>query len=376
MRIVRPTPCKVVVAGTGFGRIYLDAIGLAPKQYRLAGILARGSNHSMRCAREHGVPLFTDIGDIPEDVEIVCVVLRSGSIGSPGTELTKRLLARGFHVLQEHPVHAAEITECLRLSRANDTAYAINTLYPNLEPVRQFLAAAEQLRRRRRILCVDAACNSQVSYPLLDLLGHALGGLRPWSFNSCPPPPGQPFSNLYATIAGVPTTLHVHNQVHPEDPDNHGLLMHRISLFCDGGVLTLSDTHGPVLWNARMHSPRDANGRLQLSGPGTERLACRSTSLLDSAPPPSFHDIFARIWPTAMIRALDALRADIADPQRRVHTGRWALDVSLAWHELSGQLGTPELIRPVSPEPLPLEKLVRRKGRKRPAGCGQKKLEK
>ncbi|WP_043763390.1 Gfo/Idh/MocA family oxidoreductase [Marichromatium purpuratum] len=371
--MMRPPPSKIVVAGTGFGRFYLDAIDAVPQRYTLTGILARGSSQSQRCAREHGVALYTDAREIPEDVDIVCVVLRSGGIGSPGSELAKQMLARGIHVLQEHPVHASEITECLRLARANAAAYAVNTLYPNLDPVRQFLIAAEQLRRRQRILCVDAACNSQISYPLLDLIGQALGGLRPWSFNDCPPPQGQPFRNLYAIIAGIPTTLHIHNQVHPEDPDNHGLLMHRVSLFCEGGVLTLTDTHGPVLWNARMHSPRDVSGRLQLSGPGTERLACPSTSLLDTLPTPSFHEIFAHIWPTAMVRALDGLRADIADPQRRVHTGHWALDVALAWHELNGQLGTPELIRPASPEPLPLEKLIRARSRKKHSGRHHRK---
>jgi len=351
-------PVKVVVAGTGFGRVYLEAVRSAPERYTLAGILARGSDYSRALAGELGVPCYTDPEQIPGDVAIVCVVVPSGATGGPGAEIAQRLLARGVHVLQEHPVHATEITACLRAARAGNAAYAVNTLYPNLAPVRQFIDTAARLRAQQRILCVDAACNSQVSYPLLDLIGHALGGLRPWSFTDCPPPPGQPFRQLYAELAGVPVTLRVHNQVHPEDPDNHGLLMHRVSLFCEGGVLTLADTHGPVLWNARLHAPREASGRLRLAGPGTERLDTPSTSLIDGLPTPTFHHIFAHTWPDAVVHALDALRADIAEPGGRARAGRWALDVSLAWRELATRTGVPELIRPDPPRPVALETLL------------------
>ncbi|WP_437325301.1 Gfo/Idh/MocA family oxidoreductase [Sorangium sp. So ce381] len=355
---------RVVVAGTAFGRIYLDAVASARDSFTLAGVLGRGSEFSRKCAERYGAPLYTRVEDIPGDIDIVCVVVRSGATGGPGSDLAKSLLERGIHVLQEHPVHAAEITGCLKAAKRGGAAYAVNTLYPNVRPIRQFLAAAEYIRKRQRIQFIDAACNSQVAYPLLDVIGRAAGDLRPWSFSECgprgdrpSPAAGQPFQSLSATIGGVPVTLRVQNHVHPEDPDNHSLLMHRISLGCDAGVLTLADTHGPVLWNPRMHSPRDPTGRLIMSGPGTDRLAVESTSILGDQNTRSYHDVFARTWPDAVVVALHDLCGDIADPARRVRSGQWALGVTLAWRDLTERIGMPELIRPETPEPLPVDEL-------------------
>ncbi|MFI6688542.1 Gfo/Idh/MocA family oxidoreductase [Streptomyces sp. NPDC050485] len=356
-------PLRVVVAGTAFGRIYLDAVRSAPQEFTLAGVLARGGDYSVKLAARHGVPLFTSAEAVPDDIDIACVVVRSGATGGPGSELAQAMLRRGIHVLQEHPVHSTEVAACLRAAKQGGAAYAVNTLYPNLRPIRQFLAAAEFLRARQPIRFLDAACNSQVAYPLLDVLGRAAGGLRPWSFGEPADAPEntstpQPFLNLNAVIGGVPVTVRVQNQVHPGDPDNHSLLMHRISLGCDAGVLTLADTHGPVLWNPRMHSPRDETGRLVMSGPGTERLAVPSTSVLGEATTRSYHEVFARTWPDAVLVALRGLVRDIAEPGRRARSGQWALAVTRAWSDLTARIGMPELVRPDEPEPIAFDELA------------------
>ncbi|MBB0244929.1 thiazolinyl imide reductase [Streptomyces alkaliphilus] len=351
-------PLRVVVAGTSFGRVYLDAVLSAPEHFRLAGVLVRGGDYSRALAERHGVPLFTSVAEVPEEVDIACVVVRSGATGGPGSRIARALLARGIHVLQEHPVHTAEITECVRAAREGGSAYAVNTLHPDLVPVRRFLAAAEVVRRRQGIRFVDAVCNSQVAYPLLDVIGRAVGALRPWSFDEPVRTAGQPFTSLNAVVGGVPVTLRVQNQVHPEDPDNHSYLMHRVALGCEGGVLTLADTHGPVLWNARMHAPRDATGRLVMSGERVDRLKEPSTTVLGPAGTSTFHDVFTGLWPDAVRRSLLRLCEDIARPERRAGSGQWALGVSRAWADLTARLGMPELIRPGEPESLPTAELT------------------
>ncbi|WP_394843131.1 Gfo/Idh/MocA family oxidoreductase [Pendulispora brunnea] len=349
---------RVLVAGTAFGRIYLAAVTSAPESFELAGVLARGSDYSRDVARQHGVPLYTSVDQVPGDVDIACVVVRSAATGGDGAELAQALLARGIHVLHEHPVHVREITACLQSAKRGGAAYAVNTLYPNVQSIRRFLAAATRLRQHQRVAFVDAACNSQVAYPLLDVIGRAVGGLRPWSFGACAPDQGgSPFRMLHATLGGVPVTLRMQNQVHPEDPDNHSHFMHRLELGFEAGVLTLADTHGLVLWNPRLHAPRDATGRLLMGGPGTERLAVPSTSVLGESEARSYHDVFARTWPDAVVAALHDLCDDIADPARRARAGQWAIGVSSAWRDLTARIGMPELIRPDPPQPFPLEKL-------------------
>lgn len=350
---------KVVVAGTAFGRIYLDAVRSDPESFELAGILASGSAYSVDCAQRYGVPLYTSPDEVP-DVDIVCVVVRSGALGGDGAELAQTFLRRGIPVLQEHPVHAGEIAACLRAARAGGAAYSVNTLYPRLRPVRRFLAAARALRERQEIAYLDAACNSQVAYPLLDILGRLAGGLRPWAFGDVQPFPfteiaaAQPFQVLHAVIGGIPVTLRVQNQVDPDDADNHSFLLHRISVGCEGGVLTLADTHGPVLWNPRLHAGRDETGRLVMAGPGTERLAVTTTVPLGDEEPGTYHDVFADLWPDAVAESLRELCRDIEEPSRRAAAGQWALGVSTAWGDLTAAIGMPELISPGVPAEIPL----------------------
>lgn len=362
-----PAPLRVVVAGTSFGRVYVDAVRSRPDRFTLAGLLARGGEYSRRYARTLGVPLYTSVAELPGEVDVACVVVRSGATGGPGAELAQHLLRRGVHVLQEHPLHAAEIEDCLRAARAGGAAYAVNTLYPYVRPIRRFLAAAAALRRRGPFRFIDAACNSQVAYPLLDVLGRAAGRLRPWSFGApCPvdaelaalATARQPFESLHAVIGGVPVTLRVQNQVHPDDPDNHSLLLHRISIGAEGGVLTLADTHGPVLWNPRLHAGRDETGRLILSGPGTDRLGVPSTVILGEDRMWTYHQVFAELWPEAVAAALCDLARDIGRPSRRARAGQWALGVARAWHDLTARIGLPELITPGEPEPVPTAELA------------------
>lgn len=347
----------VVVAGTGFGRIYLDALAKGDPAFRLVGILARGGTTSRALAEEAGVPLYTRIDDVPDSTDIACVVVRSGATGGPGTELARHFLQRGIHVLQEHPVHHSDIAACLQSARQGHAAYAVNTLHPNLAPVRRFLAAASALRDRQTPHYIDITCNSQMLYPLLDLAGRAVGGMRPWSFGEPASAPAHPITTLHGHLRGIPLCLRVQNAVHPEDPDNHSLLLGQVGMGFDGGVLALPELHGPVLWHARLHAPRSDDGRLRMAGPGTGRLATASTTVLGPPPGDTWHHAFAETWPRAVLVALHGLRESIETPVLRRTAAAWAIDVSQAWNDASQRLGMPALIRPDEPQAVPVELL-------------------
>lgn len=361
---------RVIVAGTAFGRIYLQALARAHERYELVGILSRGNAYSQACSDHYGVPLYEAVEQVPDTVDIACVVVRSGAIGGVGSELAQQLLRRGIHVLQEHPVHHREIAACMQAARQGQAAYAVNTLYPNILAIRRFLAVAGYLREQHGLAYIDAACNSQVAYPLLDILGRLAGGLRPWAFAAPAASVGaHPFTQLSASFNGVPISLRVQNQVHPQDPDNHSFLMHRLEVGCEAGVLSLCDTHGPVLWNPRLHAPRDSTDRLIMAGPGSERLAGPTMVVLDPQIPASYHQVFNQVWPDAVCLALDALCADIETPARRLRSGVWATEVSMAWREMNSLIGMPQLIEPPVPQTLPLAELHRRAEAVQPPGA-------
>lgn len=355
---------RTVVCGTNFGRFYLDAVRAHPA-FELVGVLARGSAQSAALAAEHRVPRYTDVLDLPDDVDAACVVVPAAVAGGTGTELATALLARGVHVLQEHPLHPDEIADCLRAAHRSGARYRVNTHYARLRPVATFLDAARRLRERQEVLFVDAAASVHVLHPLVDILGRALGSLRPWRPGPLAPvdvPRSTPIRTLNAVLAGVPLTLRVHNQIHPGDRDNHALFWHRISLGTEGGVLALADTHGPVLWHPRLHSPRDAEHRLVFTGgeraPGLDLPTVTELDPVDGARP-THAEAFATLWPDAIAAALTEFDADVREAGT-VAVARQQYDLSAAriWRDLVATLGPPELITPPAPRPLPAEAIA------------------
>jgi pyochelin biosynthetic protein PchG len=351
---------RVVVCGTTFGQVYLEALSRPSDHVELAGVLARGSDRSRQCAEHYGVPLYTAVDALPGDIDVACVVIRSGLLGGTGTALAQELMARGIHVLQEHPMHSDELAACLRCARQAGVAYHLNSFYPHVGTVRRFLAAVRELRAEQPIEYVDAACGFQLAYSLLDILGLALGGIRPWTLGGAVPPlgTGRPFAGLDATLAGVPVTLRIQNEMDPSDPDNHAHLDHRITVGTESGSLTLHATHGPLLLTQRPrypHGPRDASSSPHFEGAAAEPAP--SAMVLGDSRAPSFDDIFATTWPPAVEHALEELRAEISGGRRNSRHGQHQLSVCLLWQEISERLGPPALIARPSPRALGADRL-------------------
>lgn len=176
-------PLRVVVCGTRFGRVYLRGIEKLKDKFQLVGILARGSEQAAKCAREYKVPLYTSTEQLTkENVDIVCVVIRSAVLGGAGTNIADQLLSKGINVIQEHPVHYEDVLRCRKTARKSGAYYQINSFYSNLQTVRSFIDVTRKVLKKSEAIYIDAACSMQVLYPLVDILGQALGGFRPWSF--------------------------------------------------------------------------------------------------------------------------------------------------------------------------------------------------
>lgn len=350
-------PLRVVVSGTGFGRIHLRAVGAVPG-LRLAGILARGGDASRAVAAAHGVPLWTDVADLPDDVDVASVAVGSAVQGGPGSDLVLALLARGIHVLQEHPAHPDEITAAARAARRAGVRYRLSTHYRHVRATRGFLASAERLRARSPLVHVDAAGPVHLLQPLIDVLGLAVGGLRPWAFADPVERPREltaletrasPLTAIEGVVGGIALSLRVHHELHPADRDNHALLWPRIALASEAGVLSLADVHGPVTWSPALHTRRDAAGRLDLDGDPARRAMPRLSSWPD-APAPSAGDLFDDVWPDAVAHALAQLVAEIrAGDGDALRHAQADITMARAWVDLTRRLGPPRSIRPGEP---------------------------
>jgi thiazolinyl imide reductase len=357
------TRTKVVVAGTRFGQVYLEAFRNPDLPFELAGILAAGSERSQACARRYGAPLYTDPDQLPDDIEMACVVIRGGLLGGRGSTLAQTLMGRGLHVLQEHPLHHDELAQCLKTARKNKVVYHLNPFYTHVAPVRRFVAAAQELLRRQKPLYVDAACGFQLAYSLLDILGRSLGGVRPWSFGQLDPLPAEvrgattldvPFRSLDGVLAGVPITLRVQNQMDPADPDNYAHLMHRISIGTEAGNLTLVGTHGPTVWTARPDFPREVAD--PSADPHYDATAYDSAApsavVMGPSEVPSYKHVFRDMWPAGVGHALAELRQAAVEGQDPLRRGQYHLSLCQLWQDLTLRLGPPELLSSEPPREL------------------------
>ncbi|MGP4024134.1 Gfo/Idh/MocA family oxidoreductase [Actinomadura sp. 3N407] len=343
---------RVLVCGTGFGRVHLAALAAPDSAFELAGILAKGGERSQACAKEAGVPLHTRVEEVPGDVDLACVVLLGEVNGGPGSAVAAELMARGVHVLQEGPLLRDELVASLRAARRNRVMYSVNSHYVHLPPVRRFLAAARVLRP----VYVEAACGVQVSYHLFDILGRALGGLRPFDL---PVPTGRgPFRTIDGTLAGVPFTLRVQNQLHPADPDNHAHLLHRITIGTEGGTLTLAETHGPVLWSPRPHLPAEARTTTRLDATADPGLDLPATCAIGPADAPAYREILASMWPEGAHRAITQAWRAVTDGVDPLREGQYSLAVSSVWQAMAAALGYPERLSGSPHRPMPADELI------------------
>ena len=367
MNLCENQPSKVLVCGAGFGRIHLKAISMSD-DFKLVGVFSRGSEGSRASAAQYGVPCFTQIDELPDDIDFACVAVPSATGAGEGTEIAVRLLERGVHVLQEVPLLSKEIIRANKAAQIGNARYRPNTMHSDLDSVKTFLIAAESIRKCQEPLFVDAACGVQVSYSLIDILTRVIGGIRPWHFDF-PATPSRasavlsstraPFSAVHGVVGGVPVTLRVQNEMNPSDLDNHALLLHRVSVGFEGGVLTLSDTHGPVLWNSRLHSSRDKEGKLLMGG--LEHLEQRSTVVVGDPSTPKFQSMFDQTWPDAILSALRDLRDCSKKPEgssSEMIRLQWELGVSILWETLIDRLGPARLINRDEPHIFDISKVV------------------
>lgn len=314
---------RVLVCGTRFGQLYLNAFLEDHPRFVLAGILARGSERSRRLAFEFGVPLHTRVEDVPDGIDVACVVIRSGIVGGAGTELAIRLLERGIHVLQEHPVHPRDLERCFAAAERGGAAYRLNTFYPQGTEARRFIDAVRRSRAAEPPWFAEVTTSPQLLYSSLDILGRALGGLSGTLFSR--PAPWDPalmaacgrghlpFFVVQGVVAGVPLVLKLQSYVDPRDPDQHSLVMHRIAVGGPGGNVLLANSYGPVVWSQALYVPsyQEVGGAAGL-GAGEEaarRLALPSARVLSPEPVPVWSEVVETEGPQAVLSALD----DLAD---------------------------------------------------------------
>ena len=168
---------SVLVCGSGFGKIYLNAISKMEDFY-ISGILGSGSKRTKMLADELEVPYFEDANDDRIIADLACVIIPNSGAGGRGFEVAKSLLKRGISVLLEHPAHEREILECLKVSK--DTGFMINPFYRYTEPFLDFLDILNDLKKQSNIVNMSLECSINVLYDGIDMLSCCLNSISSW----------------------------------------------------------------------------------------------------------------------------------------------------------------------------------------------------
>jgi thiazolinyl imide reductase len=193
--------------------------------------------------------------------------------------------------------------------------------------------------------------------PLLDILGRALGSLRPWRLDPAAESPG-PYRSLTGSIAGVPFTLRVQNQIHPANRDSYAHVLHRIAVGVEGGHLLLVGSQGPVLWCPRMHMPGDVEHAVRVDLSAEEQLDLPGVRVLDGSPNPSTREFVGSMWPAATARVLAEARREILAGADHRPDGQYQLAVCRLTSEIAARLGRVELLHDGEPSILQADRVV------------------
>lgn len=328
---------RILVCGTGFGKIYLKAI-IESEQYELAGILGRGSARTRNLAESLGVPAYADFAEIGTEVDAACVVIPNAAGGGNGAEIAEKLLLKGIPTLLEHPAHDKEIVRCLRAAKG--IPFMLNPFYRYIEPVRNFLKTATIIGQSSKLLCASLECAIHVLYAGLDILGCALGDLSTWKLGEITEVPISSLAGggnkcVGTVIGAVPVMITVNTNIDGRNPDHPLHLYHRIELTFSTGRLCLVNTHGPIVWMPFLHMPRDEHGTMNIDEGDTVDFP--SSLNIGQMTAPSVRKTFDNIWPEAVLCALHCLITQ--DKIKKLQMTQYQIYVSKLWSEISRKLG-------------------------------------
>ena len=350
---------KGIVCGVRFGQFYIEAIKKSAK-LDLVGILSKGSDKSNKCAEKYHTKIYTKLEELPPDIDIACVVVRSGVLGGEGTALAIGLMSKGIHVVLEQPVHQKDLALCYKTAKQNNVFFVLGDLYPELPSVKKFIALSQGIIEHQTPLYINIDLATQVSFPLVHILTKILSSLRPSEIQQTIKE-DTPFQVISLKIAGIPVVIRAHNQVDLEVSDSYLHLFHSITLGVGGGRLSLIDTHGPVTWQPRLVSPDYDFIPADLKQNPTERILEESNLIIGQPKYPNYQEILTQLWPDAILqdieRIIGLINGSISENQM-AKWGQQELLFAQLWHEISNALGYPNNCENPEKEYLPISTIV------------------
>ena len=245
---------RVLVCGTNYGRIYLDALNWKHGRYELVGILASGSSRSIAVAAQHGVRLFHTVEELPSDIDIACAAM-----GTSGSEAVMQLLDRGIHVLAEHPLRSAYLNAAFAKAAERNVCFHVNAHLAALPLSRTFIEECRSLLRGKPPVFISVMATDRSLYATIDLLMLLLQDPPDFKLASRNTVPQ--FAILNGSFGPIGVSFQIQNSILSDGsirPDGGAgyVVDCRVAVASPKGMLTLMSINGPVVWNVNYGGTR------------------------------------------------------------------------------------------------------------------------
>ena len=269
------------------------------------------------------------------------------------------LLEKGINVIQEHPIDIDDYIMCIKIAQKNCCMYRLNTFYPQLSNVKQFIFLAGKLREKNDVQYINAECSVHVLFPLIDILGRAIGGLRPWKFERVEETyKNSPFCIIYGSIYNIPICINVQNQMDPSDPENSVLLFHKISLYTECGNLTMIGTNSDIMWEPRIRKYIAADGGFHLEA-DDEYLDLPVYEEMHNDEGKCFREMFSDTWPDSIKLFLEDFYRDFYLGKKMDSNAQFLISVCQAWKDLGNSIGSANIIHAYTTKPIKISEIVK-----------------
>lgn len=337
----------VLVCGSGFGKIYVDAINNMDEFY-LSGILGNGGERSKLISKDLNVSYFTDPEDPNINADLACVIIPNSGAGGTGYKVAKKLLKKGISTLLEHPAHESEIVECMKNS--GDTKFMLNPFYRYTKPFKKFLEIANFIKKYSELLNASLECSINVLYDGIDMLGCCIDSIAYWELGNVSEVPrsvknkvgGKGNVVLNANVGGLPVSFRINREIDKYNPDHPMHLYHKIELTFSSGRLCLVNTNGPIVWIPFLEIPRDINNFLFSNGDKNLEMRIPSAVTVDFNNAPSIEETFNDIWIDAVQTSLKTL--DSQTKNDKLVQAQFQVLVSRLWSDISSIIGYTDLL--------------------------------
>lgn len=345
---------KTVVCGTGFGMFYIESIKRAFPEFELVGIVARGSERSKKCADKYGVKLFNSIDDVPDNIDLACVAVRSSSLGGCGTDMSLEFLRRGINVILEQPVHHDDLKKCFITAQKNKCCFMTGDLYLNMPEIRRFLQVCHFFRSGgEKIEFIKAGSCVQAFYPFVEILIQLVPG-GDIEIDYVSDQLGD-FKQIVGKIGGIPFSFQFNNSMNPKDPDNHMQILHSFSCYYQSGRLELVDTRGPLIWYPRMNMPWSV-----LDGGGfpekyPEHMCVSGMDILTvnlNQLTKPYYQMAEESWVNCISMDLHKIKEMSNDRNQFIIKAQQEQKASRLWNELTQKFGYASLNNSLEPKPI------------------------